>query len=217
MTYSPDIHHRRSIRLKGYDYSQAGACFVTICTMDRQCLFGDIVSGQMRLNRAGQMIATVWQEIPRYYSGIDIDNVAVMPNHLHGIITIVGAGPRACPGPGHPQGGAPTVSGHPQGGAPARLSLPDVVHRFKTLTTKRYVDGVKQNGWTPFPGKLWQRNYWEHIVRNESELHRIREYICNNPAQWEMDKMHLGREGRPVAPADIREPSTEYTTEAWMV
>ena len=77
--------------------------------------------------------------------------------------------------------------GQPQGVAPT-LSLPDVVHRLKTLTTKRYSDGVKQHDWPPFPGKLWQRNYYEHIIRNENELNRIREYVVNNPLQWELDR-----------------------------
>jgi len=209
MKFNPRIHHRRSIRLQGYDYSQAGACFVTICTQNRECLFGDIADGGMRLNDAGQMVQTVWDEIPAHYPGIDIDAFVVMPNHIHGIIIIVGAGPRACPGTracpeqdqpqedgqprgeGQPQGdGQPRGIGHPRGGAPTGLSLPDVVHRLKTLTTKRYVDGVKQNGWLPFPGKLWQRNYWEHVVRNEPELTRIREYIQNNPIRWELDKLH---------------------------
>jgi len=98
MKYNPDKHHRRSIRLQGYDYSQAGAYFVTICTQNYECMFGDIVDGEMVLNDAGRMVHTVWNEIPRYYSGIDIDAFQIMPNHIHGIITvIVGAGPRACP------------------------------------------------------------------------------------------------------------------------
>jgi hypothetical protein len=107
--------------------------------------------------------------------------------------------------------------------------LPDVVHRLKTLTTKRYVDGVKQNGWRPFPGKLWQRNYWEHVVRNASELTRVCEYIQNNPNQWESDKLHphqLMRDGWGTARrvrAGIREPSAIYeynassNDEGWMV
>jgi putative transposase len=174
-------HNRRSIRLQGYDYSQAGAYFVTICTQSRKCLFGDIVDGKMQLNDAGRMIQQRWDEIPKHYPGIDTDEVVIMPNHIHGIIVIVGAGPRACPGLGQPQGVAPT-----------RLSLPDVVHRFKSITTKRYTDGVKQTGWLPFPGKLWQRNYWEHVVRNEQEMDLIRQYIHNNPAQWELDKLYVG-------------------------
>jgi REP element-mobilizing transposase RayT len=91
------------------------------------------------------------------------------------------------------------------------MSLPDVVHRFKTMTTKKYVDGVKQHGWTPFSGKLWQRNYWEHIIRNEQELTRIRHYIEINPIQWEHDKLNNGSGNQ------VLEPRTEYGEAPWMV
>jgi len=84
------------------------------------------------------------------------------------------------------------VGDHPDPGEEQTLSLPNVVHRFKTMTTKRYTDGVKNLGWQPFPGKLWKHNYWEHIVCNEFELQTIREYICNNPARWELDKLFVG-------------------------
>ena len=94
------------------------------------------------------------------------------------------------------------------------MSLPDVVHRFKTLTTKRYTDAVKHTGWKPFPGRLWQRNYWEHIVRNERELHHIREYITNNPAKWESDRLY----GSPSQSSHlVRERASKYAEEAWMV
>ena len=138
-----------------------------------------------------------------------------MPNHIHGIIVIVavGATPRGCP----------DVSGQAQGPAPTgdmgntgTLSLGDMVHRFKTMTTKRYAEGVKQSGWPSFPGKLWQRNYWEHIVRNEMELNRIREYIHTNPNQWKSDRLNLGG-GKTARPTIIREPVYGYTTERWMV
>ncbi len=94
MKYDPAIHRHRSIRLQRYDYSQAGAYFVTICTQNRECLFGEIVNGEMRLKDAGKMIQAVWDEIPAYYPGIDIDSFIVMPNHIHGIVVIVGAAPR---------------------------------------------------------------------------------------------------------------------------
>ena len=95
--FDPKIHHRRSIRLQGYDYSQAGMYFITLCTQKRECLFGAIVDGHIQLNDAGRMVQTVWDEIPSHYSGADIDVFIAMPNHIHGIIAIVGAGPRACP------------------------------------------------------------------------------------------------------------------------
>ena len=212
MKYNPDIHNRRSIRLKGYDYSQAGAYFVTICVQHRKCLFGDVVDGKMILNDAGQMVQTVWDEIPHKYPGVQTNGFVVMPNHIHGIIGLVGAAPCGRPDDGHPQGGTighprggamghprggamghpqGGAMGHPRGGAPTvSLSLSDVVQRFKTLTTKRYAEGVCNRGWPLFPGKLWQRNYYEHIIRDENDSNRIREYIADNPSKWEWDRYH---------------------------
>lgn len=184
--FNPDKHRRRSIRLKGYDYTQAGAYFVTICTQNRECLFGEIVEEEMRLNDAGQTVQSVWNELPCHYPGVEIDVFVVMPNHIHGTIVlmddhVVGATPCGCLVPGQAQGPAPT------------MSLPDVVHRFKSLTTARFRHGVVQNNWHPFHGRLWQRNYYEHVIRNESELNRIREYIGANPARWEEDVENPGR------------------------
>jgi len=110
MKYNPDIHHHRSIRLKGYDYSQAGAYFITICTQNRLCLLGKIDNGKMILNDAGKMVETVWNDIPRYYRGFCVHENIVMPNHFHGIIEIVGAGPRACP---DNTNGQPLTNGQP--------------------------------------------------------------------------------------------------------
>lgn len=186
--FNPDIHHRQSIRLRGYNYSTVGFYFVTICLQGRESLLGEIADGVMVLNAAGRMVKNVWAELPVRYPGITVDEHVIMPNHFHGIIVLqspdVGAGPRACPDftgsrrEGHPQGGAPTAGG---------LSLPDVVHRFKSLTTARYRHGVDNEGWPPFPGKFWQRNYYERIIRNEDELHKIRQYIRDNPIKWDID------------------------------
>jgi len=190
MKYDPGIHHRRSIRLKNYDYSRRGLYFITICTQNRLCSFGGIKKGEIILNDAGKMIKTVWDEIPVYYQRFNVHEFIVMPNHIHGIIQIasnpnlVGAGPCACLNPciandiGQPQGVAPT------------MSLSDVVHRFKTLTTKRYVDGVKNNGWPRFNKKLWQRNYYEHIIRDEKSYNKLSDYIINNPMSWQEDKYY---------------------------
>jgi hypothetical protein len=112
-------------------------------------------------------------------------------------------------GTGQPRGVAPT-------GNSGTLSLGDIVHRFKTMTTKRYADGVKQLDWQSFPGRLWQRNYWEHIIRDEMELNRIREYIRINPLQWENDSLN-SYDGDPVRPNMIQEPCAIYGTERWMV
>ena len=226
MRFDPERHHRRSIRLKGYDYHQAGAYFVTICTQDRAFLFGQVVHGEMRLNEAGKMVYDVWNDLPAFYPGVQTDAFIVMPNHIHGIIILVGADPRVCPDadprvcPGQPSVGVgpcaypdscprayrgePPVGvgpraypGQPQGVAPT-MGLPDVVHRFKTMTTKRYADGVKRLGWEPFRGRLWQRNYYEHIIRNEESLNRIREYILTNPMRWALDRENTHRVGMDV-------------------
>ncbi len=190
MKYNPNIHHRRSIRLKGYDYLQAGLYFITICTQNQLCLFGKIENGGMILNDAGMMIKTVWHEIPVYYYEFNVHKFVVMPNHVHGIIQIisnpksVGAGPRARPINEWQQ-----TMGQPQGVAPT-MSLSDIVHRFKTLTTKRYTDGVNNNDWPRFNKKLWQRNYYEHIIRDEKSYYQISEYIQTNPLKWQDDKYY---------------------------
>lgn len=195
--YNRNIHHRRSIRLKGYDYSQNGAYFITICTQNRECLFGDIKDGEPFLYDAGKMVQSVWNGFPDYYPYVELDQFIVMPNHIHGIIVLnVGAGLRACPElPEYnnnqkmnwPVNGQIHKEGRLQRGAPT-LSLPDLVHRFKSFTTAEYRRGVDQFRWTPFPGKLWQRNYHDRIIRNDSELNRIRGYIVNNPLKWHLDK-----------------------------
>jgi REP element-mobilizing transposase RayT len=199
MKYDPKKHHRRSIRLQEFDYTSPGWYFVTICTDHRDCVFGDVVDGEMKLNDAGLMVERVWCELPDHYQGVDIDEHVVMPNHFHGIIVLtdsIWAGLRACPDgsvpqqgdSGDPHGVAKANTGQPQGVVPTRLSLPDVVHRFKTMTTTKYISGVKQHNWPQFPRKLWQRNYFERVVRNERELQRIREYIINNPLKWAEDR-----------------------------
>ncbi|MDA3809164.1 MAG: hypothetical protein PF518_02425 [Spirochaetaceae bacterium] len=195
------LPNRQSIRLKNYDYTQPGHYFITICTQNRVHLFGNIVQRKMQLNEAGKMVEQVWKEIPHFYKGIYINTMCIMPDHFHAIVTI-GAGPRACPyghvnvsfdrninetqsndNVGHPRGGAPTLS-LPDTTTLTTLSLPDVVHRFKTMTTKRYIDGVRESNWEPFDKKVWQRNYWERIVRDENALFCIQNYIRVNPLNW---------------------------------
>lgn len=183
--FNSQINQRHSLRLKDYDYSAAGAYFVTICTQNRECLFCKIAVGAgpcacppVVISNAGHMLSDIWRQIPDHYSGIDVDEFVVMPNHIHGIIVIAGAGDI-----GRPK----SLGGRPQGVAPTGLSLPNVIARFKTITTKRYADGVKQSGWQPFNGRLWQRSYYEHVVRSENELNEIRQYILDNPLKWALD------------------------------
>ena len=168
MPYDPERHQRRSIRLQGYDYRQPGVYFVTLCTQERAALFGRVVDGVMHLNDAGTMVQVAWQEMPLVYPGLEIDEFVVMPNHVHGILVQVGM-------------------------TAAALSLGDVVGRFKTLTARRYAEGVQQQGWSPFFGRLWQRNYYEHIVRNDPALDRLRRYILENPERWASDEENPDR------------------------
>ncbi len=179
MKYNPDIHHRRSIRLKGYDYSQKGYYFVTICIQNRECLLGQSINNTIVLNDAGLMVQNIWKTLSEHYPGVGIDSYIIMPNHIHGII-IVGAGPRACPC------GVNTLQR--EAGMDTTMKLSDIIHRFKSLTTNIYHKSVIQYNWPSFPGKLWQRNYYDHIIRNDQELNQIREYIINNPVKWELDK-----------------------------
>ena len=199
MKYDPEQHHRRSIRLKGYDYSHTGAYFVTICTQSREYMFGEIADGDMVLNDAGQMIEKWWNKLSQKYGDVWIDTYVVMLNHFHGIITIttntVGANPCIRPDETNPCI-RPNTGDHVTRGenitgenmvSPLQ-GLGIYISWFKRMSTNEYIRGVKQRGWSPFPGKLWQRNYYDHIIRNESELERIREYIVNNPLKWESDR-----------------------------
>lgn len=185
MKYNPQIHDRKSIRLKGYDYSQAGLYFITICVQNRECLFGNIINDQMILNDAGMMISKWYHELENKFPDIRCHQMIVMPNHFHailenvgavGMVGMVGADLRVCP------------NNHTEGehvGSP----LHRVVQWFKTMTTNEYIRGVKHLGWQPFDRKLWQRNYWEHIIRTENNYNRIAQYILNNPKKWGEDKL----------------------------
>lgn len=151
---------RRSTRLHGYDYEQAGAYFVTLCAQDRECLFGEVVDGAMRLGGAGEMIHSAWEALPAHYPSVDLDAFVVMPNHLHGIVVLDG------------------TSG---------LALGDLIQRFKTLTTHRYIEKVREGAWPAFRRRVWQRNYYDHVIRDGPSLQRIREYVHDNPARWATD------------------------------
>ncbi|MEK7286615.1 MAG: transposase, partial [Nitrospirota bacterium] len=163
MNVDSHLRRRRSIRLRGYDYTQSGVYFITICTQNRECLFGNIVDGEMRLNDAGRIVEKWCLELNQKFPNVDTDEYRVMPNHFHGIIPITGSvGADLCVGP--------------NAGEHIGSPLHTVVQWFKTMTTNEYIRGVKQWGWPPFLGKLWQRNYYEHIIRDEKSLQGIREY-----------------------------------------
>lgn len=186
MKYDPQKHHRHSIRFQGYDYSRSGAYFVTIVAQDRASLFGEVVEGEMRLNDAGRMIWSEWVILPERFPNVVLDEFVVMPNHVHGIIVIVndvGAGLVLAPDVPAPHGAT---------GATTRVAptLGDVVGAFKSRVTVEYIRGVKTLGWMAFNGRLWQRNYYEHIIRDEVSLNRIRRYIAENPQRWTSDSQN---------------------------
>ena len=181
MKFDPDVHQRRSIRLAGYDYSSVGFYFVTICIQNRECLLGEIVDGEVVLNDAGQMVEKVWTELPQRYFGVDIDEFIIMPNHFHGIIILqspVGA-PLAAPSYRQNEN---TNQGAASSAPTDNKTLGDVVRAFKSISAIGVNKIVGRSG-----QPLWQRNYYERIIRNEEELHQTRQYIRDNPIQWEFD------------------------------
>ncbi len=245
MTGDQNAHHRRSIRLPGYDYAQAGAYFVTLCTQGRECLFGNVVDGVMQLNDAGLVAEKCWLEIPMHFPRVVLDAVIIMPNHVHGILvitdsTVVGANNHSPVGANnHSPVGAKNLSpvgannhsplpsplrsgtsanNHSPVGAENFPPLPSgtsgtigsVVRGFKIGVTK----WMRQN--TPY-FDVWQRNYYEHIIRNEESLRRIREYIVNSPLQWMLDRetpdvaASTGRGETYFAPRSIPTNTCDHT------
>ena len=173
---------RKHIRYRDYDYSNPGAYFVTICTRKMKCVFGNISNEKMILSHIGKIAERIWCEIPNHFQNVNLDEYVIMPNHIHGIIIILneeknipltdGKGD-ACI--------APTVNKC----GPKPKSLGAIVGTFKSAVTKR-VNEIHGK-----PGKtIWQRNYYDRIIRNEKEYHRIQEYIVNNPRYWDWDKIN---------------------------
>jgi putative transposase len=170
-------YNRKSIRLHKYDYTSPGMYFVTICTHNKKCFFGDIIDGEIKLNKLGEFVQHEWIKTEKLRPNITLDKYVVMPNHFHGILHIgsarTGTARRA-----------PTIE---QYGKPVPESLPTIIRSFKSAATKQI------NQLHNTPGKpIWQRNYYEHIIRNENSLNKIREYIINNPIKWQFDHYNPG-------------------------
>ncbi len=191
MVYNAEVHRRRSIRLRDYDYSHAGAYFVTICAWQRECLFGEVVDEELRLNAFGEIVRKCWDDMPEHFSGVEIDQHVIMPNHFHGIVSIVGAGsPRPglarnviknqiinCGETPENQGGeTPPLRG---------VTLGQIVGYFKYQSTK-LINQQRNNPGAP----VWQRNYYERVIRDEAEWHAIRQYMIDNPIKWAEDENH---------------------------
>jgi REP element-mobilizing transposase RayT len=196
--FDPQKHHRRSIRLKGYDYAQPGAYFVTIVTYQRECLFGEIVDGEMQLNEYGKIVQKWWNEIPNHFPNVEIVVFVIMPNHVHGIILISADRRGTVPVPGVDDktnvetenlGGETPNRGErtsQSGGETPPLRAPtlgQIVAYFKYQSTKEMnaLDG------TGTITKFWQRNYYERIIRGEKEMGKIWDYIETNPLRWADD------------------------------
>jgi REP element-mobilizing transposase RayT len=178
MPYNPVLHHRRSIRLQGYDYAHDGVYFTTICTVEKRCVFGDVINEQMRLNQTGEVVAKTWAWLQEQYDFVELDEWIVMPNHLHGILVIHTMENQS-------KGGSRTA---PTENMTKVKPLGRLIGAFKTVSTKqiKLMQGSPQQA-------LWQRNYYEHIIRNEVSLNAIREYIQLNPVQWALDKENPSR------------------------
>ncbi len=256
--YNPRIHNRRSIRLKGYDYSKEGLYFITFCCQNRANLFGEIITvgadpsvcpnagrhgglpeqeesrpeglreenfliegggrhgglpqpgtpqpgnfGEMILNDSGKMIERWYYELENKFPYIKCHEMIVMPNHFHCILEIITVGadlgvcPNECRHGGFPEreGGKHGDLPQPHGGLPQHLGskLSSAIQWFKTMTTNEYIRGVKNLNWQSFDRRLWQRNYWEHIIRNEHAYDRISNYIKRNPSKWAEDQLFSKR------------------------
>ena len=174
MTFDPGKHNRGSIRLPRYDYTQPGAYFVTICVAGRQCIFGEIIDGVMRPNKNGLIVSEQWAGLPKHYPNALLDEFVVMPNHVHGIIHLIDDS--------RPSVGAGFQPAHASPRTKPQHGLPEIIRGFKTYSSR----GINRlRGTTGEP--VWQRNYYEHVVRNDKDMDAVRRYIVENPLEWAED------------------------------
>ncbi len=180
--YDPNKHHRRSIRLEGYNYSEAGVYFITCCTKNREAALGVIRDDQVELSPLGKIVSRTWQDLPIRFPTVQLGAFVVMPNHIHGIIELtntgvnVGAGLAPALDPANKTANRATARVAPTN----RPQLGGVIRVFKSLSTMQWLHYLQQNDLDAV-GKFWQRNYYEHIVRDEDDLNRIRDYIVTHP------------------------------------
>ncbi len=201
MQLKPRRPRRRATRLRDYDYGQTGGYFVTICAQDQECLFGRIIGGRLQLSEIGKIVAKCWNRIPKHFLSVELDVCVVMPNHIHGIIVLGTRAARfprpstrsqpdrrgevASPGPQNSTGSVPSPSSPKRTDEAPSPTLGQVVAYFKYQSTK----SINQHRDTPGT-RIWQRNYYDHVIRDDRDLQRIRQYITDNPMQWELDQLH---------------------------
>ncbi|MGF1537774.1 MAG: transposase [Elainellaceae cyanobacterium] len=177
MKYNPDKHHRRSMRLKGYDYSSPGFYFITICTHQRLCLFGNVEGNKMHLNEFGQVVLDCWQAIPQHFCHIELDEFVIMPNHIHGIIIVNNGRDMAPP--------CPTKTQNRQFSRPVPGAISTAIGSFKSIATKR-INEIRNAPGCP----VWQSQFYDRIIRDRDALDRIQRYIQQNPLAWQTDKLY---------------------------
>ncbi|MGB3974872.1 MAG: transposase [bacterium] len=195
------LRQRRLLRLRTYDYSAPGAYFITVCVQNRECMFGEIVDGSMNLNHAGLIVQETWNALPEHYPHAQLDAFIIMPNHLHGIIILNSKDEDSgnvskvnfvnnSSAPHFRRGGFQT---RPSPDVKPQHGLSEIVRALKTFSSRRI------NAYRQSPGaRLWQRGYYEHIIRNETDLIQIRDYILNNPSRWETDSLFFGQLSREI-------------------
>ena len=184
---------RNSYRLEGYDYSRAGCYFVTVCTQGRQCLFGKIIEGEMVLNDAGKLVVHWWHETESKFPHLELEQYVLMPNHIHGIVMLVGADLCVRPQrrnikPSNCHQIEQERKEQNQQGGHTGPPLQEIIQWFKTMTTNEYIKEVKSRRFPPFEKRIWQRSFYDHVIRDDDDLGRIREYIQNNPLKWSLDE-----------------------------
>ena len=177
MKLKSNLPRRRATRLRRYDYGQTGGYFITICVQDQQCLFGNIEDGKMQLNELGRIVVECWNRIPQHFSSAELDVCVIMPNHMHGVILLgTGGAKRQRP---------PDRSQPNRRGEVSSPTLGRIVAYFKYQSTK-YINQHRDR-----PGmRIWQRNYYDHVLRDDTDLQRVRQYVTENPMRWELDRLH---------------------------
>lgn len=197
MPYNSDLHHRRSIRLQKHDYCKPGVYFITICSSDRRCLFGEVRDSIMQPNLLGSCVQSCWQRLPHSFARLVLDSFVVMPNHIHGILVLQDSleeneegeafGDRSQQVQELLPNASPLQPTLPRGTMPGSIGA--IVQNFKSVSSRK-ICRIAPTSSRP----IWQRNYHEHIIRNDNSLERVRHYIQNNPLTWAEDQLYSNQD-----------------------